>query len=112
MAKRTKKATGTKTKLPVKKLPAQKKKPTAQKAPLKKAPSKKQLPYSPEAKSHLETLHNLEKKLQEAFEELRRHLTKKDVAAIRKSQSKLLLLLGECDYMAKEYMRCGENTWV
>jgi hypothetical protein len=90
-----------------KKAPAAKKTKTA----VKKAQTatKKQLPLTPNSKTHLKAFKDLEKQINDTWEQLRKDVKKNDFQAMIKGRNHLLLLLGECDYMAKEAQRCKET---
>lgn len=77
--------------------------------PKKAAPKRKAAPSlkSPSNhNSHWETYRNLQKKVDEAWEKLQASVKKKAKPEILiREKNHLLLLLGECNYMARECMR-------
>lgn len=89
------------------------KKKTTKRAPRKTAKSK----VSPKESSlvnhaaHWKTYKDLQRKVDQAWEKLQEDVRKKaspDVLLRNKNQ--LLLLLGECNYMARECMRCSTSA--
>lgn len=60
--------------------------------------------------SPLRTYKHLEKEIEKTWLELRKEIKKKNHAAIEKRKDDLLLLLGECNYMAQECTRCLKSN--
>ncbi len=79
----------------------------SRKAVKKKAAPKK---LSSGGNPQLKAYKNLEKKLEDALEKLCKDVEKKNKKAIEKDRNDLMLLLGECSYMARECANCmGKN---
>jgi hypothetical protein len=57
-------------------------------------------------KKPLMAYHELEKKIDKTWTKLRSDVKKRSHRAIIKGRRDLLLLLGECNYMARECARC------
>lgn len=57
-------------------------------------------------KKSLKTYRDLEKKIDKTWRKLRTDVKKRSRRAIIKGRRDLLLLLGECNYMARECARC------
>lgn len=61
-------------------------------------------------KAQWQAYQSLQKKINKAFLDLRANVRKKaNIETINRSKNHLLLLLGECDYMARECMRMAKN---
>lgn len=56
-------------------------------------------------KSPLNTYRDLERKIDKTWKKLRNDVKRKSLPAIIKGKNELLLLLGECNYMARECAR-------
>ena len=57
-------------------------------------------------KAPLRTYVNIERKIDKTWKKLRTDVKNRSLKAIKKGRRDLLLLLGECNYMAKECARC------
>ncbi|MBF8262915.1 MAG: hypothetical protein HW387_580 [Parachlamydiales bacterium] len=57
-------------------------------------------------KAPLHAYHTLEKKIDKTWQKLRDDVKSRSRKAILKGRRDLLLLLGECNYMASECARC------
>lgn len=61
-------------------------------------------------KAHWQAYRNLQKKVDTAWEQLQRDIEKKaSHKRLLEDKNHLMLLLGECDYMTREYMRWMER---
>jgi hypothetical protein len=67
----------------------------------------KRIAYS--IKAPVRTYHALEKKIDKAWQKLRRDVKRRSLRAIIKGRRDLLLLLGECNYLARECARCVQK---
>ena len=61
--------------------------------------------------SPLKAYKTLEKEIHRAWKQLRKDCKRRDRTAILKDRDNLLLLLGECDYMAREWKRVIQKPW-
>ena len=75
------------------------------------APRKSRKAIASNKQSHWVAYQNLEEKIGKAFTTLRSNIRKKaSPKTINSNKNELLLLLGECNYMARECMRCEKKT--
>jgi len=57
-------------------------------------------------KAPMRTYFEIERKIDKTWKKLRNDVKNRSLKAIKKGRRDLLLLLGECNYMAKECTRC------
>lgn len=79
---------------------------------VKTAKPSRQNPIEANHKAHWKAYNELQKRVDKAWEKLQADVIRKAPASVLiRNKNELLLLLGECNYMARECMKCASKEY-